>query len=104
MGGYLEVEANYHPKPPDPTGLYESLGSRLGSLVDRKREQYGDSFHTFNHLLDVLYPDGISSDQYSDALAIIRVLDKLCRISRGNQGDENAWNDIAGYAILMSKE
>ena len=30
--------------------------------------------------------------------------DKMKRIANGNQGDENAWNDIAGYAILMGEE
>jgi hypothetical protein len=33
-------------------------------------------------------------------LAITRTIDKLCRITHGNKGEENAWLDIAGYALL----
>jgi len=33
-------------------------------------------------------------------LAITRTIDKLCRITHGNKGEENAWIDIAGYALL----
>jgi hypothetical protein len=48
----------------------------------------------------ILYPDGISAEQMDDALAVVRILDKLFRIANGNQGGESAWTDIAGYAIL----
>lgn len=83
--------------------FYSELGRRLGELVDRKQEQYGDSFHESHKVLEHLYPEGILPDQYPDLLAVVRVLDKLFRISRGNQGDESAWNDVAGYGILMSR-
>jgi hypothetical protein len=83
--------------------MYEELAAKLGRLVDSKQQQYGDSFHTFHHLLAFLYPDGVKVEDYPNMLAIVRVLDKLCRISRGDQGDESAWNDIAGYGILMSR-
>ena len=32
---------------------------------------------------------------------IVRIWDKLKRIANGNKGEENAWQDIAGYGILM---
>ena len=84
--------------------MYEEIAAELGRLVDRKQMQYGDSFGQTPALLGILYPDGVPVGGYPGLLAIVRVLDKLCRISRGDQGDESAWNDVAGYAILMSKE
>jgi hypothetical protein len=54
--------------------------------------------------LRLLFPDGIKPAQYNDLGVIVRVWDKLKRIANGNQGEENAWQDIAGYAILMAKE
>ena len=84
--------------------MYEEIGKRIGGIVDKKQSQYGDVFSKAPVILAALYPNGISTDQYRDVLAVVRVLDKIGRIATGNQGDENAWNDIAGYGLLMSKE
>jgi len=49
----------------------------------------------------ILYPNGVAPDQLDDALAIVRVMDKLFRIATSkNAFGENPWRDIAGYAIL----
>jgi hypothetical protein len=51
--------------------------------------------------LSVLYPSGIKPEQYTDALAIIRVIDKLFRIANNKDAfAESPWRDIAGYALL----
>ena len=83
---------------------YAEIGKRLGELVDYKNEMYGDAFHKSGNFLELLYPDGIRPDQYKEMLAVVRIFDKLMRIANGNQGNENAFNDIAGYGILMSKD
>lgn len=80
---------------------YKKIGEEIGSLVDEKNAAYGSSFAESYKILSVLYPNGIKPEQYTDALAIIRVIDKLFRIA--NQKDafgESPWKDIAGYAIL----
>jgi len=83
---------------------YAEIGKRIGELVEVKNSQYGEAFGKSGEFLKILYPDGIKPDQYKDVLVIARIFDKLMRIANGNQGDENAYNDIAGYSILMSKE
>lgn len=88
----------------DKPGTYESIGTDIGRLVDVKNKQYGDAFGKSGEFLKVLYPNGIKPDQYKDMLAVVRVFDKLMRVANGNQGNENAWNDLAGYGILMSKD
>jgi hypothetical protein len=80
---------------------YKQIGEEIGSLVDKKNAAYGSSFAECHKILSVLYPNGIQPEQYTDALAIIRVIDKLFRIANNkNAFDESPWNDIAGYAIL----
>ena len=88
----------------DVTGKYEFIGTSIGKLVDEKNKQYGDAFNKSGEFLKILYPNGIKPEQYSDMLGIVRVFDKLMRIANGNQGNENAWKDIGGYALLKSEE
>ena len=80
---------------------YVKIGNEIGKLVAEKNEAYGDSFGQACKILEVLYPKGIQTHQYRDALAVTRVIDKLFRLA--NKGDafgESPWKDICGYAIL----
>lgn len=83
---------------------YVETGKQIGELVQIKNEMYGDAFNKSGEFLEILYPDGIRPDQYKDMLAVVRIFDKLMRIANGNQGNENAFMDIAGYGILKSIE
>jgi hypothetical protein len=84
--------------------LYEERGRALGALVDRKQREYGDSFHRSEAIVRALWPNGIPVEAYTDALAVIRVIDKLFRVAAGKQGDEDPWCDIAGYGLLGANE
>lgn len=80
---------------------FENIGKNIGKLVDEKNAAYGSSFAEAHKILSVLYPDGIKPEQYTDALAIIRVIDKLFRIATAKDAfGESPWKDIAGYGIL----
>ena len=80
---------------------YESIGQQVGSLCAEKNEAYGDSFGQACRILEVLYPTGIKPNQYRDALAITRVIDKLFRLANKKDAfGESPWKDICGYAIL----
>lgn len=80
---------------------FENIGKNIGKLVDEKNAAYGSSFAEAHKILAVLYPDGIKPEQYTDALAIIRVIDKLFRIATAKDAfGESPWKDIAGYGIL----
>lgn len=84
---------------------YADTGEAIGALVDRKNRAYGDSFSRAGEIIKILYPNGIKPEQYSDMLAMIRVIDKLFRIATDNDPfGENAWQDIAGYCILKCSE
>jgi len=81
--------------------VYEEIGTNIGKLVSEKNAAYGDSFGQSCRILEVLYPEGIQPNQYRDALAITRVIDKLFRLANKKDAfGESPWNDICGYAIL----
>jgi hypothetical protein len=80
---------------------YEELASKVGALVDEKQAAYGDSFNRASDILKVLYPEGVAPDQYTDMLCLVRILDKLFRISTDRDAlGESPYKDIAGYALL----
>lgn len=80
---------------------YEKMGSELGRLVELKQAAYGDSFGQSGDVMRILYPSGIKPEQLDDALAIVRVIDKLFRIATNKDAlGESPWRDVAGYALL----
>lgn len=86
-----------------PIGKHEDKGAELGKLVDEKQAAYGDSFGKSGEIIKILYPEGIKPEQYQDALAIIRIIDKLFRVANDKgYGGENPFMDIAGYGLLGS--
>ncbi len=80
---------------------YEALGRELGALITSKQKGYGDSFHKSGEVLKQLFPNGIKQENYTDILAIVRIVDKLFRVATDpTYGNESPWRDIAGYALL----
>ncbi len=80
---------------------YGDIAQSIAELLETKQAQYGDSVGTAPKILALLYPDGVRVDQYADLLTIVRMLDKLKRIATARADDpEDAWRDLAGYAIL----
>ncbi len=71
----------------------------LGEVVAAKNEQYGNSVVTSARVLEVLYPSGVTTDQYQDLLLVVRILDKLSRIAHGAD-TEDPYADIGGYGVL----
>ena len=80
---------------------YIDIAKEIGALVQEKNEAYGDSFGQACKILEVLYPEGIKPNQYRDALAVTRVIDKLFRLANKKDAfGESPWRDICGYSIL----
>jgi len=82
-------------------GRFQTIGRWIGQLVDDKDRAYGEAILTVERILAVLYPEGISPDRYKDALILVRILDKLSRIAKGDPQafGEDPWADCAGYSI-----
>ena len=80
---------------------YLSESKEIAELVIEKQAAYGDSFSKSEDIIKILYPEGISPEQYSDALTVIRMIDKLFRIAtKKNAFGESPYKDIMGYALL----
>lgn len=86
----------------EPKGdAFRRVAAEIGDLVAEKNAAYGSSFERAGEILRVLYPSGIAPEQYGDALAIVRVIDKLFRIAtRKDAFNESPWRDVAGYGVL----
>ena len=83
---------------------YEELATDIGRLVDAKQTAYGDSFGKSGQVLSILYPDGIPPEKLDDALAVVRIVDKLFRIATDRDAlGESPYKDIVGYGLLGLK-
>ena len=82
-------------------GKFARIAQEIADLLAEKRVAYGASFEDSGKVMALLYPNGISLDQYQDALTVIRIIDKLFRIATDKDAlGESPYRDIAGYGIL----
>ena len=80
---------------------YEEVGRAVGALVDEKNKAYGSAFSKAGDFLKLLYPNGITPEQYGDSLLLVRIFDKMVRIATDKDAfGESPYGDIAGYGIL----
>jgi hypothetical protein len=80
---------------------YAEIAAEIGALVESKQAACGDSFGRSGQVMRILYPDGIRPDQMDDALAVVRVIDKLFRIANKKDAfGESPWRDLCGYSLL----
>jgi hypothetical protein len=80
---------------------FQVVANEIGDVVAEKNAAYGDAFNRAGDVMRVLYPSGIAPEQMTDALGVVRVVDKLFRIA--NKRDAfggSPWRDVAGYGIL----
>lgn len=96
--GY-RIEFNIDVKEVD--NKFEKAALDIAKLVKDKNEAYGDSFTKSAEFLKDMYPNGITKENYLDAIFIARMYDKMHRIAT-NKGafNEDPYKDIAGYALL----
>ncbi len=89
---------------PEDNPDYEAfmkIATDMGRLVAQKNQAYGKSYHHSGEFLALIYPNGITPDQYQDALAAVRIFDKLMRLgNHKNAFGESPYRDIIGYGIL----
>jgi len=84
---------------------YTEFAIALGRMLIEKQRAYGNSFGKAGDVLKLLYPHGITVEQYGDLLTITRIIDKLFRVAnQKHYGGESPYRDIAGYAIMAACE
>lgn len=87
----------------DSLELFEGAARSIAHLVAEKNLAYGSSFDQAGEILKILYPHGIQPEQMTDALAIVRCLDKFFRIATHKQAfGEDPWRDVMGYSLLAT--
>jgi len=88
---------------------YEALRSvalECANITLEKNEAYGNSYGKIGAFLSLLYPDGVSQDQYGHMLTLTRIFDKIMRIATDKDAfRESPYKDIIGYCLLeLQKE
>lgn len=77
------------------------IAQSIGQIVEDKNQAYGNSFEKSAEFFKLLYPNGIPSDKYADALLLARIFDKCMRIATDKDAfGESPYSDIVGYGIL----
>lgn len=80
---------------------YSQIAEEISNLLEEKQLSYGDSFGNAHHIFEVLYPNGIAVEQYSDMLTLTRIIDKIFRIAnKKNAFGESPYRDLVGYGLL----
>lgn len=82
--------------------IYETLTANLGRMLTEKQAAYGCAFDKAGAVLAILYPHGIPPAKLTDALAVVRIVDKLFRVAAGVPAGEDPFGDISGYGVLAS--
>lgn len=96
-----ELDADAEAPPLPAPSKWHPIAADIAATVAEKNAAYGDSFARSGEVMAVLYPNGIAPGQMADALAVVRVIDKLFRIATDRDAlGESPWRDIAGYALL----
>jgi hypothetical protein len=73
----------------------------IGLIVEEKDRAYGNAFDKAADFLKILYPNGITIEQYGDMLCLVRIFDKQMRIATNkNAFQEDPYRDMAGYSLL----
>lgn len=101
-GPAINLTQRIPPRPPPlPPESFEALGATIGRLVQEKQAAYGDSFGKAGAVMRLMYPTGVPPENIDDALAVVRIVDKLFRIATAKDAfGESPYRDIAGYALL----
>jgi hypothetical protein len=86
------------------TTSIKQIATEIGALVETKDAAYGNAFDLAGDFLKLLYPNGVSPNQYKDMLCLVRIFDKQKRIAT-NKGafGENPYRDIVGYGMLGAR-
>jgi len=99
------VKASHDQQKAKLRRTYEAFALQLARTVAEKQIAYGDSFRHTRKVLAILYPNGVSVEQYGDLLTITRIIDKLFRVAnQKDYGGEDPYQDIAGYATRAACE
>ena len=93
-------EESTNTKTAQAGSTFHEIANNLAKLLVLKEKNYGQSFNLSGEVLRLMAPNGIKPDQYDDVLTVVRIIDKLFRVMKGEPDKESPYQDIAGYSIL----
>lgn len=78
----------------------EKIVEPFPAFLAEKAEKYGEAFENCGDFLRLVFPEDVQPKDYEKLLYVTRVYDKLCRIAKGAESEENPVKDILGYSML----
>jgi len=99
-GGWYEESLELESTGTPTASPFERIAAEIGKLVTEKNAAYSNSAEKTARILEILFPSGVSVEQYKYMQLITRICDKLARLSNGHIKDSG--EDIAGYGILIA--
>lgn len=97
LQGFINALTAGNISPQEKMFIYSGLQSII--TIISKNRIYGSAYIKVGLILQILYPNGIRPDQYKDMQILVRVMDKMLRITN-NDHTEDPYLDIAGYGLL----
>ena len=89
----------------DDKGVYETLGAKVGALVDEKRQAYGFAIEKTATIMRILYHDEPQTVQeQGERLIVSRLVEKLVRLGHGSCKKECAIEDVVGHGLLLLEQ
>ena len=82
--------------------MQKDFFQKIEDVFNKKSEEYGDTDLKVGKMMDILYPEGITLEQYGDFLFSLKILEKISRLSSKNISEEaktDLIQDLAGYGI-----
>lgn len=99
-GGYGHCECYFPPERPSPNILpIVSTRERIVQHCDELKKLLLDKNAKYND--SAVNPARIFSKASAEEQILVRIDDKINRITQGDPGDEDVLLDLAGYLILL---
>ena len=84
---------------------WDSIALEVATLVKAKNAAYGDSWNKSGEFLRLLYPNGVTPENYKNMLVLVRIFDKMMRIATDNDAfGEDPFKDVLGYCLLAAAD
>lgn len=85
----------------------KKLFEEIENVFVEKQSKYGQVDVKIKNMLKELYPNGVKPEQYNEFMNVLKMLEKISRLTNENidiKGKSDALVDLAGYAMLGVKK
>lgn len=82
--------------------------NEVEQILAQRKEQYGEfkdvASMSANACRELMINDALRGRHPSEWVALVMIVNKIARLINGDISHKDSWDDIAGYASLISKQ